>query len=96
MDGYIEREAMLSAAKKLDSNTGVAELYIGDVLDFIQDFPAADVRPVVHGKWIFKSRWHDSIDENLCSECGQLLTTAAEKQMNFCPNCGARLDGGTE
>lgn len=31
------------------------------------------------------------IAERHCSECGQLMTTAANVRMNFCPNCGAQM-----
>ena len=89
MAEYIERTALRDALYADDAITMQG-------VKILNQFPAADVAPVVHGKWIFKSRWHDSIDENLCSKCGQLVTTAAEKQMDYCPNCGARMDGGAE
>ena len=51
---------------------------------------AADVAPVVHGKWIEYSG-----DPNIitCSEC-DWGTSPEEKGFKFCPNCGARMDGG--
>lgn len=69
--------------------------YVG-MREELYALPDADVEPVRHGKWVFRSRWHDSIDENICSECEQMLTTAAGKQMNYCPKCGARMDGGAD
>ena len=43
------------------------------------------------GKWVFK-RLYKEADECICSECGQLMTTAHGKRMRFCPNCGAKME----
>ena len=53
----------------------------------------ADVAPVVHGYWIR----HDDADivegyyvpEYECSKCG----TWKKDDSDFCPDCGARMDG---
>ena len=49
--------------------------------------PAADVAPVVHGRKIEDGDigcfW-------LCSLCGGCLPYGA----SYCPNCGAKMDGG--
>lgn len=59
--------------------------------------PAADVAPVRHGKWIEKE------DPNgdpyyVCSVCNAEFVcvegTPDENQYYYCPNCGARMDGG--
>ena len=42
------------------------------------------------GHWIEEKIYRDVIECN-CSECGQLMTTAATVRMNFCPNCGAKM-----
>ena len=44
------------------------------------------------GHWIEEKIYRDVIECN-CSECGQLMTTAASVRMNFCPNCGAKMKG---
>lgn len=70
---------------------------IGDMLNSIEDYPAADVVLVRHGKWT----GHDigngelSIDEDTCSLCGSRFYQIAETgcDWNFCPTCGARMDG---
>lgn len=43
------------------------------------------------GMWIFKRTYYEA-DECNCSICGQLMTTANGKRMNYCPNCGAKMD----
>lgn len=56
--------------------------------------PAADVAPVVHGKWI-----HLGGDEWCCSACGFVITTEGswdKPTKKYCEDCGARMDCGTE
>ena len=55
---------------------------IDDVLNDVEDFPAADVRPVVRGKWKVYNNTY------ICSSCGQPVSFW---QSNFCPNCGADM-----
>lgn len=57
----------------------------------IADLPAADVIEVVHGEWIPHGyKWR-------CSICGNKISldgTPIENGLNYCPNCGAKMDGG--
>ena len=62
----------------------------------IRDMPAADVAPVVHGRWV-----HEHISEGyawvMCSECEAVIhKILINKRLNYCPNCGAKMDGGAE
>lgn len=68
----------------------------------IEDAPAADVVPVVHGRWI---SWEEagnfvpSPDRHECSVChdaAQVLVNGFELLSDYCPNCGAKMDGGAE
>lgn len=47
--------------------------------------PAADVAPVRHGRWKGAG-----MGDYYCSLCQKL----ANPRTNYCPNCGARMDGG--
>lgn len=49
----------------------------------------------VHGEWTHARTYYE-IDECNCSLCGQLMTTAIDKRMNYCPNCGAFMKGGAD
>ena len=102
MTDYIERDKALSASKivyieyiELDGD-GYAE---GDADNIpvvlkkdIEAIPAADVRPVVRGRWI----WDDEAFH--CSECfshaygntGEVLSG----YYNYCPYCGAKMEAG--
>jgi hypothetical protein len=70
---------------------------ISMALEVLDDVPAADVAPVVHGEWIVNpKREYDYI----CSVCGG--DAPEDRWRNnailtpFCPHCGAKMDGGKE
>ena len=54
---------------------------------------ANGAQEVKRGNWIYNLTYYES-DECNCSLCGQLMTTAKGVRMNYCPNCGAKMDGG--
>lgn len=60
---------------------------IGDMLNSIEDYPAADVVPVRHGQNVSESGF-------LCSVCGFGDFGGFEGfEPKYCPWCGARKDG---
>ena len=66
---------------------------------FIKNRPAADVAPVVHGRWIEQEGPMLDVYYT-CSACKEdfyIETTGyTEKDLflyTYCPNCGARMDG---
>ena len=80
---YIEREALVERLKKEECDC--------EWLWTILDIPAADVSPVKHGHWVKEKsdvliHWHCSV----CKNCYYL----DEPNANYCPNCGAKMDGG--
>ena len=64
-------------------------------LELIKDIPIADVEPVVHGRWI--SVGHKL--SRICSVCDRdepyKFADDNANVYDYCPNCGARMDGGT-
>lgn len=91
MAEYIEREALLAdidACVRITSRPGKpsAELRgASKVISRIETIPAADVRTVVRGAVVPGNNPFTGI----CSECGANLNV----RWNYCPNCGARMDG---
>lgn len=80
MAEYIERSAAIRALTLHDCDSADDKIVIRDI-------PAADVAPVVHGRW----RWVCELGFNdcyICSECGKI----AMNDSNYCPNCGAKMD----
>ena len=95
MAEYIERETLMRRIKEIhcaecDSYHGVRcrACWVDDTLDYIDSEPAADVAPVRHGRWIAS---HDEFCQ--CSLC-KYPVYAAWNTTNYCPNCGAKMDGG--
>lgn len=92
MDEYIKRKAALALVKPDAPEDEKAAVTIATakklVRSIIQRTPAADVAPVVHGRWIVS---HDEFCA--CSIC-KYPFYVGWNQANYCPNCGARMDGG--
>lgn len=98
MDEYIEREATIKLLRSLGSRDYRREKgTIQDAIKMISSSeytPAADVAPVRHGRWIDKGEYA------VCTECGGRSGTQYDGvepiplMTQFCPNCGAKMDGG--
>lgn len=56
----------------------------------IEDAPAADVAPVRHGRWLCVDT--DTEQFFLCNRCKK----KEYWESNYCPNCGAKMDGGAD
>ena len=56
----------------------------------IMALPAADVAPVVHGRWVTHYRSGTTVAEGYVSTCCDMWNN---RKSDFCPNCGARMDG---
>lgn len=55
------------------------------------EFPAADVAPVVHGQWEPIINAYGDLEGWICA-CGR----ASKELSKYCPNCGAIMDGWKE
>ena len=103
---YVSREAMHMANRY--EWDGVCGDYDGhrifiDNENMIDSIPAADVRPVAHGKWVHGREVGREYlgnclvgifyDRWTCSECGYIVDDHAYSGINykFCPNCGADM-----
>ena len=77
---YIKKSDAINAIKSWAS--------IHPAIDLIKEIPAEDVAPVVHAKWISLI---DDGESNMlaCSLCGELSCCKG----NYCPDCGAKMDG---
>lgn len=64
-------------------------------LNMIDEQPTADVAPVVHGHWIdngdYVTTAYGCLSVCECSNCHTDVTLGEHD--DFCPNCGAKMDG---
>lgn len=87
MSDYIEREKALKAVEDIVCDADDAER----TCDRIIDIPSTDVAPIRHGRWIYKDEpiFGNPYGRYYCDLCEYGM---ADKE-NYCPNCGARMDG---
>lgn len=84
MAEYLEREALKSQIA--ENKLMVREPAAKRILAMIDDMPAADVAPVVHGQWVNGCQ---------CSVCGDRhgpYNSRHRPYYNYCPHCGAKMD----
>lgn len=95
MAEYIDREALFAEFDRLGlgEHSIVEKVFSIGVRTIIAGMPAADVAPVVH------ARWRKSGPLLECQSCGEIYSRLggnAGKLWHYCPNCGAKMDGGAE
>ncbi len=67
------------------------------VEDEIINFPAADVAPIRHGRWIPEYGSMDRVDYWHCSVCdSDFQYIGVTSLYDYCPNCGAKMDEGQD
>ena len=94
MADYIRREDALFALRKAERGGSMTALTrLERAYAEIQEMPAADVAEVVHGEWETNSDRPDSL---ICSVCKCGFDMWKHDPHNYCPNCGARMDGWME
>ena len=84
MAEYIEREAAIEAVKHVWAK-GL------EPSQYIEIISAADVAPVRHGRWIEQEKYTFGVMYD-CSICGDRILDNGHS-WNYCPNCGAKMDG---
>ena len=94
MSEYICREAALEAVCKYccEYDSESTECICNERLAVLK-IPIADVAPVRHGRWVKRGcKWQ-------CTNCKVLMSidgTPKENLLNYCNNCGAKMDGGAD
>lgn len=81
MAEYIKREAAIeSLPVAWDS-----------AINALRNAPSADFAPVVHGRW----KCHGDCGVTECSACGWSIEEYVGDYA-YCPNCGAKMEGGSD
>lgn len=102
MEEYIERNVLLKEIATLKKSPWYNDDYgfgtkqarqegVSIVEDLcIKQAPTADVKEVVHAKWIWKELYGEVGYMLCCSNC--LESEGARENAKFCSNCGAIMD----
>lgn len=80
---------------------------VDEAIGVVKNAPTINPDDLVkHGEWIYWEGWRGNydcrIDGARCSLCGYShetvynVTNPKESLSNYCPNCGAKMDGGKE
>lgn len=90
MAKYIDRETVGSLMVKYGFHAPDMT-----IREFVEDeLPVADVAPVVRGRFVHDGpRLAGGVDWWHCSSCGRLVS-GVETRFDYCPHCGAKMDGG--
>lgn len=99
MTEYITKEQAWEIVKIVARHVDAHTIVQADKV--LATITAADVAPVVHGEWI--GTWGDGYangfivyEEFECSRCGCVHHADGEPTWDYCPQCGARMDGEEE
>ena len=99
MARYIDIDDTVKTFEKLHGEEStLLNCYNADwIFSFLESQPTADVQEVRHGKWRseivkitdWRGKEQSYYQPNSCSICH----TGLRVRTNFCPNCGAKMDG---
>ena len=89
MDEYINATTLL---KEIDYAFHTDTIGKKDVINLIVNLPIADITPVLYGRWVHHIAGGKQISACWCSVCN----VEHETEQNYCPNCGAKMDGGVD
>ena len=84
MAEYIKRKAVIDLITRRYENPEICTKEINSI-------PAADVAPVVHGRWVDAGRGIKA-----CSNCNHGIKEHMACANHYCPNCGTKMDGGAD
>ena len=108
MGDLIDRDKIYEAIYDLACKSagvigGISEDYaygLREAAHMIEEAPAVDAVPVVHGEWIKRNKY-DMEGRLYCSSCKQeydyidgiyYIVSGSELPF-YCPNCGAKMNG---
>lgn len=101
MAEYIKREALREILDGWrDAHADVDDVHgcglLEDVICEVDAQTAADVVPVVHGRWE-----QDADGDWYCTNCDEVVAICESGRERtyrkpYCPNCGTKMDGGAE
>lgn len=95
-DRYINLDEMLAGMRSMladkDPDAPATIVFKWFYDNVLEKAPTDDVKKVVHGHWNMRTFivFDSEKIAYTCSECN----TTWDANTNYCPNCGAKMDGG--
>ena len=95
MNTYIDKAEALGIISTLYDSDSEHNKTLDKAHEALVAMPTADVQPVKHGRW---EKYDGALmDWCECSRCRQGAWSEKKKKMYaYCPDCGAKMDGGAE
>ena len=106
----IEREKLIdhlnACIAESDGKTPITDAVLVAIRCAVEQMPEVDAVPVVHGEWEVVA-WVEPDYHSYgtikkpnaairCKQCSHAFKKELLFEANYCPNCGARMDGGKE
>ena len=102
----IDADALYEFMREKTEDVSPAEQMIADLKNehlriMLDHFATVDAEPVRHGRWVptIYDGYADECpvyNEWECSECRFECDGDVEPPLNYCPKCGAKMDGDEE
>lgn len=94
MAEYIDRAAAVKSVLRMRRpENSVAQNRMLSIIQMdMLKLPAADVAPVVHGRWMYE-KTEGGFHIWRCSRCGRGMNDNPEGIDLYCYHCGAKMDG---
>lgn len=92
MSRYIDKQMLISALNaKSEMALGTPKAVFAHVSKMVELLPTADVAEVKHGRWVvIDGTPYCHVCRRQCDYNGD----GTHSKSLFCPNCGAKMDGG--
>lgn len=88
----MKKTEIIELLRIAEHNAKVAQEYVDQQAKNLKDW-----KPVVHGRWEYIPQTLDTLSCLRCPFCEWFsLDPSIDGIYKYCPNCGARMDGGVD